>query len=488
MSCSFDQALDIVTQLLDALHRAHLGEAPDFDIVPDGLIVKMDDNNRPVVRIDLDRGDDVCPPKPLSLWRYRAPERWWGAEKNSWTDQYALAALFVELVTGEAPFADVFATEDVNIVKTVLANRPPNLPADLPRRAVLLRALAKDPRARYRSCSAFVAALAGFPSAKTASSAEQADAQSRKTRVRRPLAKRTIAFALAAIAALVWGFKSGWLQQMLETYGSSRQVDYQKRVDAYEKARAAEQTSFRQDREAKLAALQAEIGRQSAVAAAALKEYRDFLANGGCAALSVSRDVRAQKARKAAEDLSTAENELTADRTLENALISLLQSGKFMSGVVPRAIPADSEVVAAYRNLIEKAKSLGDLQLKYTDRHPSVIAAQKNHSDAKIRFTTAIDGARKQIQTRIELREKTVDGLRHVSEAAEKESLSAEQAFAAAEAKQFALKRAVERESDRLADLRRKEIELRFGIRFGTASASTNRAEKAEQVAREPHL
>ena len=86
---------------------------------------------------------------------YMAPEQWTGGRQGPATDQYALAALFYELVTGDVPFASVFETGDPTIMLTVVTTRPPVIPADLPEpmRQALEKALAKKPEDRFPSCA-----------------------------------------------------------------------------------------------------------------------------------------------------------------------------------------------------------------------------------------------------------------------------------------------------------------------------------------------
>jgi serine/threonine protein kinase len=89
---------------------------------------------------------------------YMAPEVF-EEQISEHTDQYSLAATYVELRLGRMLFPGL------NVVKLMQAHKGGRMP-DLPElppaeRAVLLRALAKDPAARYPNCRAFHQALAG---------------------------------------------------------------------------------------------------------------------------------------------------------------------------------------------------------------------------------------------------------------------------------------------------------------------------------------
>ena len=100
---------------------------------------------------------------------YMAPEQMGGGTLDGRADQYALACLFFECLSGHVPFAresDVAAMwAHVNESPPALSAARPGLPPALD--AVLARALAKEPGGRYESCGAFVAAarnhlLVGF--------------------------------------------------------------------------------------------------------------------------------------------------------------------------------------------------------------------------------------------------------------------------------------------------------------------------------------
>ena len=89
---------------------------------------------------------------------YMAPEQWLGRKQDGRTDQYALACVLYELLSGAPPFAGVFETGDPAIMERTIATRPPEELEGVPTsvNAALQKALAKDPKERFESCGEFV--------------------------------------------------------------------------------------------------------------------------------------------------------------------------------------------------------------------------------------------------------------------------------------------------------------------------------------------
>jgi eukaryotic-like serine/threonine-protein kinase len=145
---------------------------------------------------------------------YFAPEQAEGRTAGPAADRYALGVVGFELLTGRRPFESDSATAEaaahVNAPVPAISSRGHSVPAQAD--AVFLRALAKQPAARFPSCAEFVAALrdAYFATAGTTrvvapQPTTVAPAPRKGRRFRVPLAVGLVALALGggAIAGAV---------------------------------------------------------------------------------------------------------------------------------------------------------------------------------------------------------------------------------------------------------------------------------------------
>ncbi len=87
---------------------------------------------------------------------YSAPEVFQG-RPTCFSDQYSLAVLFQEMLTGKLPFS---GTTSAELTLQHMHDEPNLEPLPLADRYVLARALSKDPKQRYASCRDLVQALA----------------------------------------------------------------------------------------------------------------------------------------------------------------------------------------------------------------------------------------------------------------------------------------------------------------------------------------
>ncbi|HEX6481853.1 MAG TPA: serine/threonine-protein kinase, partial [Ktedonobacteraceae bacterium] len=159
--------VQLVRQAADALQYAHDRGIIHRDVKPANFLIRSnsDNPNCPdllladfgVARITAaaTRTSQSVRGTPV----YMSPEQWSGAPVPA-TDQYALAVMAFELLTGRAPFQG--NTNQVMYQHLMAPAQPPSafnpaLPSSVD--AVILRALAKDPSERYLTISEFARAL-----------------------------------------------------------------------------------------------------------------------------------------------------------------------------------------------------------------------------------------------------------------------------------------------------------------------------------------
>jgi serine/threonine protein kinase len=150
-----------VAATLDALHAAGYSHG---DVKPQNILVAAGAGKPDKLRTYLI--DPVPPDSRYLTLDYAAPERIRGSSAGALTDQYALAAVAYECLTGTVPFprgtpeasADAHLTEAVAPLRDSGAILDPVLAIALD--VALGAALAKNPAERYGSCSGLAASMA----------------------------------------------------------------------------------------------------------------------------------------------------------------------------------------------------------------------------------------------------------------------------------------------------------------------------------------
>lgn len=157
--------LSVMAQLLDALHAAHEQGVWHRDVKPANLIVTPDGRLKVtdfgIARIDT--ADMTQTTSTMGSPGYMAPERYTGEAPDRRVDIFAAGVLLYELLSGAPPFMGPSNT----VMYQVLHTDPPP-PSAAPLRdpppacfdAVVARAIAKRPDARFESAHEFRDALA----------------------------------------------------------------------------------------------------------------------------------------------------------------------------------------------------------------------------------------------------------------------------------------------------------------------------------------
>jgi formylglycine-generating enzyme required for sulfatase activity len=212
---SWDETLDILAQLAEALDYAHSEDILHRDLKPGNILL---DSRRGAVLTDFGFARLVGESSMsvsvsggvVGTPQYIAPEVWEEKGATPPTDIYALACIVYEMLTGEALFG---GETPAGVMRKHLIDGP-QFPAAWPERVptdvaqVLLKALAREPEERYGSAGEVVAAL------RTATRPEPATAPVRREAPRAgrdvaDVAPPRVSLGLRALPGWAWGAVGG---------------------------------------------------------------------------------------------------------------------------------------------------------------------------------------------------------------------------------------------------------------------------------------
>jgi len=151
-----------VTQVASALQYAHDEKLIHRDIKPENMLLDRDNT---LVLSDFgialmsQSSRSQSPQEVAGTAVYMAPEQFQGHPRRA-SDQYALGIVVYEWLTGDRPFHGSFseiASQHLFVPPSSLREKVPTIPLAVEQ--VVLKALAKDPAARFASVQAFATAL-----------------------------------------------------------------------------------------------------------------------------------------------------------------------------------------------------------------------------------------------------------------------------------------------------------------------------------------
>ena len=197
--CELARAVGILRDVAAALDFAHAHGVVHRDIKPANVLIGESGHalvaDFGIARAFGDAGNTAATGTGVvGSPAYMSPEQWRGEKVDGRADQYALAVLAFELLTGRRPFADASMQE---LLRMHLSEEPPDIISlrhDLGSHTTdaIWRAMAKNPGDRYPSSMAFVDALAGIGTAAPAPARAASPAGSPPTPAVRPSSTVTL--------------------------------------------------------------------------------------------------------------------------------------------------------------------------------------------------------------------------------------------------------------------------------------------------------
>ena len=188
---SLDDSLHLVEQLAAILDTVHSAGVVHGDLHPAQIVAETGTGPQPTLKITdfgvgrTRRGEmEILDRVDATAFRYLAPELIVGSVATPQTDQYAVAVLLHELLTGAPPIvgfdgSDAFVHHLLLAEPTPIRLVKPSLPESL--EVSLLKALSKEPENRFPSLNAFVSGVRGT---EPVSVPETGNAQRTKERAR----------------------------------------------------------------------------------------------------------------------------------------------------------------------------------------------------------------------------------------------------------------------------------------------------------------
>lgn len=164
----YQEAKDIMNQLLSGLSYAHARKIIHRDIKPSNILI---DNNHQVKIIDfgiakmLDSDENLAKTmtsQEIGTPRYMSPEQILGKHVSIQTDIYSAGLVLYEMLTGKCPYGEITTIYALNkkIVEEILpppSDVYPFIPKILDQ--LVMRSIDKDAENRFETCDEFMRAL-----------------------------------------------------------------------------------------------------------------------------------------------------------------------------------------------------------------------------------------------------------------------------------------------------------------------------------------
>lgn len=205
----------IAAQVCEGVHAAHRLGIIHRDLKPSNIMLERDSEGawRPIVldfglALTRESSGLTMAGHAVGTPKYMSPEQWRGLPLDRRSDVYSLGVTFFEILCGRAPFEGEHPLEVLRAAAETEPPKPRSLNKDLPLdlETILLKALEKEPNARYDSAKAlaqdFDRYLEGEPiSARPPSLAD---------RGRRWFRRNKLAGGIAAVSLILLAGTGGW--------------------------------------------------------------------------------------------------------------------------------------------------------------------------------------------------------------------------------------------------------------------------------------
>ena len=165
---SINRSLSIIRQVLSALKGPHQKNIAHRDLKPDNIIIENRNGNDHALVLDFgiakildDNGTQkVTQESVIGTPHYMSPEQAGGESIDFRTDFYSVGVIFYEMLLGKVPFDG--STKEVLVAH--MLKKPPQPSQSLPGlplaiEELMLRALQKDPNARFSNAEEFIGAI-----------------------------------------------------------------------------------------------------------------------------------------------------------------------------------------------------------------------------------------------------------------------------------------------------------------------------------------
>ncbi len=231
------QIVDLLVGVVDGLACAHQAGIIHRDIKPENILVSkngyaklVDFGLAKVVETPADAEAKTVSALPtragvvMGTVAYMSPEQGAGRPVDARSDIFALGVVLYELLAGERPFA---GSSDIDTLHAILHSQPRRLEVFFELRALVEKALEKDPADRYQSSREMVVDLKRFQRVRSDETAPLAATQRPAGRLRWRLGAAIGAVILLAAVAVAWRLRQSDFLNPLEGAQFTKLTDFE---------------------------------------------------------------------------------------------------------------------------------------------------------------------------------------------------------------------------------------------------------------------